>query len=117
MHERTAMHEKYKWLPAGEDELPDHLKPEVAAGIIELANSTDPNKANDLIEIAMTRGKQNIRIALEGVALVRETKRAAEEANRATEFRRLESLLVKIAFLTFLAAAIQATAAVLPLLD
>jgi hypothetical protein len=98
------MHEKYKWLPAGD--LEKRLDRNVAVELIKLARSTDSTKTDDLIEIAMTQGKQNIRIALDAVALEREMKRA-------DEFKRLEWLLVVIAGLTFLAAAVQAGAAVL----
>jgi hypothetical protein len=97
------MQRKYEWLPTGE--LEKRLEPKVAVELIKLARSTDPNETNDLIEIAMTQGKENIRIALEAVALER-------ELNRAEEFKRLKWLLALIAFLTFLAAAIQAAAAV-----
>ena len=101
---RTAMHRHYDWLPEGD--LDKRLASSVALELIKLARSTDPNETDDLIEIAMTQGKQNIRIALEGIALERELARAAE-------FKKLEWLVIVIAALTFLAAAVQAGAAIL----
>jgi hypothetical protein len=96
------MHNTYPWLSEGE--LPKRLTPEVAAGLRCLARSPNSYDTDDLIEIALTKGKQSARFALEAVALER-------ELVRAREFRKLELLLVLIAALTFLASAAQAVAA------
>jgi hypothetical protein len=49
--------------------LGDHLAPEVADRLIELARSTDSHDVDELIKIGMTRGLRHPRFAVEAVQM------------------------------------------------
>jgi hypothetical protein len=50
-----------------QDPLPDHLPPDVARQIIELARSQDPQDIDALIEVGLTRGPRHPRLAVEAM--------------------------------------------------
>jgi hypothetical protein len=96
------MDAKPAWLPDGP--LGDHIPPETADGIINLARSTNPADTDLLIRIGMTRGLRHPRFAVNAIAVER-------ELSHAREMRRLEWMLVFATFFTLLASIAQAVAA------
>ena len=96
------MNKKYDWLPTGE--FPDRPGPEVVRGLVALAQSTKTKDHEDLLEIGISKGKAEVRFALEAVSLQR-------DAARAREFRVLQWLVAAVALATFVATALQAVAA------
>lgn len=96
------MHRDYDWLPKGE--FPNRPDAAVALGLFQLARSTKSEDHEDLMEIALLKGKAEVRFALDAASLQR-------EAVRAQEFRVLQWLIAAIAFITFVATAVQAYAA------
>ena len=96
------MDAKPAWLPDGL--LGNHIPPETADGIINLARSTNPADTDLLMRIGMTRGLRHPRFAIDAIAVER-------ELSHAREMRRLEWTLVFVTFFTFLASIAQAIAA------
>ena len=87
------------------DPLPDHLPPDVARQILELARSQEPQDIDALIEVGMTRGLRHPRLAVEAIGMQVAQQVAREQVALARQ-------TVKLSWLLLVATALAATAAV-----
>lgn len=86
----------------------------------EVVQEQDPKKTDDLILIALTKGKRHARFAMEslqaereGVALAREASALQREAHRDKELERLQRWVIFLTCVATLAAVAQVVVAVL----
>jgi hypothetical protein len=102
------MNRTYDWEPPLGEEFPERLDSKQAKGLITLARSDREDDTNDLVEMALTKGKAAPRLAIEAIA-------AERNRAQAQEFEKIERRLLLIAWITAGAALAQAVTAVFTL--